>query len=258
VKSRTGRVCLALCAAALVSAGLLAADKGDELANLAAELVKKRAEVEKLSTELDLKKTQLREDLRSLATQKGEIEVKIKQRELQLGKIEQDLKKLNGRISEKEVAKSELQPIVLARIEALKAHIRKGIPFKVTERIAELDKVKEMMVNNKIGPERALARLWSLLESEFRMTNENGLYRQSIVLGGESQLADVVKLGTALMYFRTFDERVGTVVRTTGGWEYRLAGTRDDEKRIEYLFDSLKKHIREGFFELPNPLPEEK
>jgi hypothetical protein len=231
-----------------------AADQDEELRNLAAELAKKRSQVETLSTELDLKKSRMRDQLKSLATQKAELEIQIKKEEMKLSQIEQDLSKHEDRVSRKKVSETTLKPVVIERIQELKNYVQGALPFKLSERAAELEKLEELVTTNKLEPEKALARLWTLLEAELRLTHENGLYRQSIVIGGENQLADVVKLGMVLMYFRTFEGQVGYVVRAGNGWEYKVINGREDRKRILYLFDSLEKHIRQGYFELPNPL----
>ena len=68
-----------------------------------------------------------------------------------------------------------------------------------------------------------------------------------------NQLADVAKLGMVLLYFKTFDGQVGKAIQTEQGWEYKIVSEREDRKRILCLFDSMEKHIREGYFELPNP-----
>jgi hypothetical protein len=39
-----------------------------------------------------------------------------------------------------------------------------------------------------------------------------------------------------------------------GGWVFETASDSPDRERIRTLFDSLKKQIRQGYFELPNPL----
>jgi len=68
-------------------------------------------------------------------------------------------------------------------------------------------------------------------------------------------LVDIAKLGTVFLFFQTRDNQSGMARRTEdGGWKYELVDNTADMERIKNLFDSLKKQIRQGYFELPNPL----
>ena len=100
---------------------------------------------------------------------------------------------------------------------------------------------------------RALNRLWNLFEDEFRIARENGVFRQEIVVDGSSQLADVVRLGTMMMYFRTSDGRLGSVQREGTSWSYETVSG-SAAKQIEALFASFEKQVRTGFFEVPNAI----
>ena len=68
-------------------------------------------------------------------------------------------------------------------------------------------------------------------------------------------LVDVAKLGTVFLFFQTKDNQGGMAKKlAAGGWKFEIATAADDRERIRNLFDSLKKQIRQGYFELPNPL----
>lgn len=83
------------------------------------------------------------------------------------------------------------------------------------------------------------------------------MYRQSIELAGEELLADVVRVGMVMLFFKTSDGSVGYAARSDGNWEYRRLEKREDQRLVEALFESQKKQIRIGYFELPNALPPE-
>jgi hypothetical protein len=95
-----------------------------------------------------------------------------------------------------------------------------------------------------------------MVDSEFRLATESGIYQQTVTVGGESKLADVARLGTVLLYFRTFDGQSGYAVPAGDGWEYRLATSREEQEQIANLFESLRRNLREGFFDVPNPYGE--
>ena len=58
-----------------------------------------------------------------------------------------------------------------------------------------------------------------------------------------------------MMYFRTRDLQYGRAVETGAGWRFELLDSAADQERVARLFDSLRKQIRQGYFELPNALP---
>lgn len=81
------------------------------------------------------------------------------------------------------------------------------------------------------------------------------VYAITILLNGEKVLADIAKLGMVFMFFQTKDNQSGMARRSAdGGWVFETASDSADRERIRTLFDSLKKQIRQGYFELPNPL----
>jgi hypothetical protein len=96
-------------------------------------------------------------------------------------------------------------------------------------------------------------RLWSFIADEMRLAEETGLYRQSVTIDGSEKLVDVARLGMMHLYFRTDDGRAGYAVRQDGNWQYRYADG-GDKDRINNLLSSLRKQVRTGYFELPNPV----
>ncbi len=67
-------------------------------------------------------------------------------------------------------------------------------------------------------------------------------------------LVDIAKLGSVFLYFQTRDNRAGVAKKSNGGWKFETADASSDIAQIAKLFDALKKQIRQGYFELPNPL----
>jgi hypothetical protein len=92
------------------------------------------------------------------------------------------------------------------------------------------------------------------MEDEFRATRENGLFQQTITLEGESVLAEVGRVGTMMLFFRLSDGRLGKVEQGPAGWTFVLSVDENERQRIASLLESLKKQIRQGWFEIPNVL----
>lgn len=236
------------------------ADEGREkLSNLAEELVNLRSKVDELSSELELKKAQMREDLRALAVQKKDLERQIKNEEVKIRDLDQKIGKQTAEITKKKQQREKLSIVVLEIIDKTKEYLRKTLPFKIEERIGELDRLREQLQTREMGGDKVLARIWSVFEDEFRLTKETGLYKQSIEINGKNCLSEVARLGMVLMYVKTIDEKtLGYAKKDGNKWSYVTVTDEEDRDRILYLFDCLKKHIQEGFFELPNPFAAKK
>ena len=160
-----------------------------------------------------------------------------------------------GEIAEAGVSSRSLTPFLTNQISALREQVRNGFPFKVKERLAELDELDQQIANGGTTAQRGVNRLWAFIEDEFRISRENAIYSQSIARNGENVRVDVAKLGSVMMYFRTRDLQYGRAVQTPQGWRFELLDSTRDQELVARLFDSLRKQIRQGYFDLPEALP---
>jgi hypothetical protein len=221
---------------------------------LAARVAEKRSQVESLSSRLELAKTEYNEQLRSLAAQRSDLEAQINRERLRLAQTRQDLERLQEQVRQARNRGEELKPVLARTLAGLRALIQAGLPFQTESRLAEVERLERTLAEGSLAPDGVLARLWNQIETEFRLAAESGIYRQTIEVGGERQLAEVARLGTALLYFRTFDGRSGYAVPAAAGWSYQLARDRQEQLEVSNLFDLLRRNLREGYFELPNPM----
>ncbi|NBB92493.1 MAG: DUF3450 family protein [Gammaproteobacteria bacterium] len=226
--------------------------EGNNLEALAEELVRIRGEVESLNTELNRKQENHRNEMSSLASQKGELEATLRRERLRVDQLEEDLARNRERAAQAGIAGESLVPVAQEAIASLRGHIETSLPFKPKERLAALDEIQTQLESGALAPPRAINRLWSFYEDELRLTRENGLYSQVITLEGEQVLADVARLGTVAMYFKTRDGDYGQAQRNGEDWRFAELDDRTSIQRVDQLFESLRKQIRTGYFELPN------
>ncbi|NBD95884.1 MAG: DUF3450 family protein [Gammaproteobacteria bacterium] len=228
------------------------AGEGDDLDALADELVRIRGEVESLNAELNRKQENHRNEMSSLAAQKGELEATLRREQLRVDQLEEDLARNRERAEQAGIAGESLVPVAQDAIASLRRHIDTSLPFKPKERMAALDEIQTQLETGALAPPRAINRLWGFYEDELRLTRENGLYSQVITLEGEQVLADVARLGTVAMYFKTRDGDYGEARRSGDDWRFAELDDRASIQRVDKLFESLRKQIRTGYFELPN------
>lgn len=242
----------------LVAACLLAAptlysqDATDALAN---RLIQMRGQVDELQSELNLKREEHKNRMAYLTAQLTEMEANRDREALRIRQLEQELEKMREQVAAAGATSEMLTPLVLENLYALRDQVQSGFPFKVSERLDELDDLENQLNSGVVTAHRAFNRLWAFVEDEIRISRENAIYSQSINLQGENVLVDVAKLGNTMMYFRTRSQEYGRAVETNSGWRFELLDSAKDQELVARLFDSLRKQIRQGYFQLPNALP---
>lgn len=227
------------------------------LSNLARQIAERRARVEMLSEQVARTREQYDERLRSLTAQIANTEIQIHRENLRLDQIYQDISAVRLKVETARGSTADVEPVVREALEEYRRYIRRALPFQVDDRLAETDKLEAILDDGNLDPQTVLTRLWNTLQGEFRMAGESGLFRQTVTIAGEEQLAEVARLGMAMMYYKTFDGTYGYAAPDGTGWTYVPAINRDEEKEIEALFEALRRNLREGFFTLPNPYGEE-
>ncbi|MER2512439.1 MAG: DUF3450 domain-containing protein [Nitrosomonas ureae] len=228
---------------------------GNSLENLAKSLAKIRGEVETLQMQLDLEKEKHGSRMSALNSQLADLSVEERRQKLSIEKLQHSIEKLGVTAKQAEQSGENLKPVLLAALGEYRLHIQTGFPFKMEDRIKAIDDLENNLINQQIDPNKAVNQTWSLIEDEIRLSKENGIYQQTIMLNGEKVLVDIAKLGTVFLFFQTKDNQGGMARKLAqGGWKFEIVDNTDDKERIRNLFDSLKKQIRQGYFELPNPL----
>jgi hypothetical protein len=242
---------------ALVGGVLLALSGGtaiaqDDATELSKRLITLRGEVEQLNSELELLREEQRTTLQGLAQQKAELENQLKRQEVAQQDARSKVAALEAEQTTALAAGDALSPALLTAIDALAAQIRAGLPFKTEERIAALEEIRTQLASGQLPPYRAANRLWAFYEDEFRITRETGLHKQTIRLGNEQLLAEVAKVGSLMLMFKTEDDRYGAAKRSASGWTFEVIEDEASRAQIAAFFDSLGKQIRQGYFELPS------
>lgn len=226
--------------------------------NLVKSIMKLRADVEALYTKIDDNKEMYKSQMKSYAMQTADGEAQINRKETSIKQLESETDKLKEKIAKANNKNEDIKPILLTAIESLESDIKAGIPFKITERVGDLQKIKEQITGDVITPEKGLSLVWAAYDDALRLTKENGLFKQNIMIDGKEKLCQIAKLGSIMMYFATPDDNVGYAVKTAKGYSFQIEHDKEQKKKIVALFDALQKQIRTGYFSLPNALIAEK
>ena len=227
----------------------------DGVSGFAEKLSTLRGEVEELSSALARKDSDIRDQLKALSRQKTELELEVKKEQTRIQKVHLSINDRRKRVSEEQGHDAEMAPLFKQSLEDVRAYVRGSLPFRTTERLAELDKIAEQHDQGLLSASKALSRLWTFVEDEFRLTRESGLYKQAIEVNGQEHLAEVTRIGMVLLYFQVDDKLVGQAKREGDKWKFEAIDDPDQKKLLVQLFESFKKQIRVGLFRLPASLP---
>ena len=217
-------------------------------------IMKLRADVEALYTKIDENKVAYKAQMKSLALQNADNDAQINRKSTSIKLADLELQKIKVKIENTSTSNLELKPLIKELITNLSTSINNGIPFKIQERIASIAKIQKDLEEKLITEERALALLWASYDDNIRLTKEIGIFKQNINIDGKDILAEVAKIGSVLLYFKTPNKKVGYINKDASTYTAVVVSDKDEIKNINNLFDALTKQIRTGFFTLPNAL----
>lgn len=216
--------------------------------------MKLRAEVEQLDSSIADEKDTFKGSMKSLRMQKNDLEAMIAREDLRIKQLSAEMAKVKDEVKEAGKNSVGLKPLVLDALAMLENDIRTQIPFKTADRIADIQRLQKQVENDEITAQKGLALTWNTYGDAIRMTKENGLFKQTITLNGEDRLAEVARIGTMMMYFKTPNDEMGYVVKEGENWSYKEVITKEQRDQVASIFDAFKKQIRTGYFTLPNAL----
>ena len=227
------------------------ASNDEEMVN---SIMKLRGDVEALYTKIDENKVAYKTQMKSLALQNADNDAQINRKATSIKLADLELQKIKVKIENRSTNNLELKPLIKELVINLNTSITNGIPFKIQERIASLAKIEKNLEENLITGERALALLWASYDDNIRLTKEIGLFKQTININSKNILAEVAKVGSVLLYFKTPNQEVGYIKKEGSTYQTVAVNGKEEVKNINNLFDALTKQIRTGFFTLPNAL----
>jgi hypothetical protein len=222
--------------------------------NMAESLMKLRADVEQLDASITDEKDAYKAQMKSLLRQKNDLESVVGREDLKIKQIQRELTKVKKEIKEAGKNTQGLKPLVLNALDTLESNVKTALPFKTTERLADIEKIRAQLNAGLIAPQKALALTWNAYGDAIRMTKENGIFKQTITIDGTERLAEVARLGTVAMFYKLPDDSVGFVDKDANGWYYKEVIEKEQQKQVLALFDSFRKQIRAGYFTLPNAI----
>lgn len=218
---------------------------------LSEKVIKLRQEVELLNDEYKTEREKVLNKMKALSIQNAELSSNIRNEQLRKEQLQEKIGQLKKEMDENSVESGELELILTETIGKLRSYIETSLPFKKQERIESVNKLSERLLKKEVSVTKGANLLWAMIEDERRLAGETSLHKQTIPMNGKMQLAEVIKVGMLFLYFKTEAGEVGLAQKKQGQWVYKTFHDQKKEEQTLAFMDSLKKQIRQGYFEIP-------
>jgi uncharacterized protein YlxW (UPF0749 family) len=221
---------------------------------LSKKVIELRQEVELLNDEYKTEREKVLSELKALSIQKAELAANIRNEEIRKKQLDDKVAQLKKELGASSIESEALEPVLQRTLQDLEKWVQQSLPFKQKERLASLDQLRQRLAKREVSPVKGANELWALIEDEKRLARETSLHKQSLPINGQLHLAEVVKLGMLFLYFKTEQGDVGMAVSEQGQWTYKIFQQASQQKQTLAFFQSLKKQIRQGFFQIPTQI----
>ena len=124
-----------------------------------------------------------------------------------------------------------------------------------SQRLDALADIEHRLDTNIISPNKAANQLWAFVEDELVLGRSSGIYNDTLEIDGKKELVKVLRVGKIALFYQTANDQYGVIKRQGEDWFQKKLKAEESIAKLDNLFDSFNKNIRNGFFELPNFLP---
>ena len=187
-----------------------------------ADLAALRTEVDQLASDLEAERAAARDELAALRAERAELERQVRAARARKATLEQLQAEATKRAEDADEDARRWAEPMHAAVAVVRANVERGLPFATRARLEVLDGLERDLQAANPDYGRVLERLLRFVEEEQAMGGEVAFTQQRVELEGTAQIAQVLRLGLALLYLRTEDDRVGWAVRRGDGWSLEL------------------------------------
>ncbi len=226
-------------------------------ADLSKQIVGLRTEIDGMTGQLQTLREEHRAQVTAFSSRKADLEITIERDQSLLAQLRKKIAEAKTSNSSLKDNSEKVLPEFLKLCTELKNYIESSLPYSRKERLESVTMLVDQVKGGELNVFKAMGRLWALIEDQFRVANEINISKQIIALNGQEILSDVVKIGSVTMFYLSNDGKFGYAShKSSGSWNFVELEGKDNKRMISNLFDSLKKQVRVGLFELPMVFPD--
>jgi hypothetical protein len=120
----------------------------------------------------------------------------------------QAMEELTENIKNVTDVKRQVEPLLDRMIDGLEQFIRNDLPFQMEERLAGLERVKDLMTNPDVDSSERFRSVFELYQIESDYGRVFQSYQQTMDVNGQERIVDMLMVGRVALLYQTTD---GTV-----------------------------------------------
>ena len=222
--------------------------------DLSEQLMELRSEIQKEADQLEAEKLRINASLQSLTVQKGELSSQKDLLEMKKNEMRKSLaaKKKAHNGEDPEAYKGQSKKIDQSLI-ALQEYYRDAIPFKVKERLQEIDKLNDKKENKELTIAEYFESYWSLLQRELRLSESIEVQKGFVEIDEDRFEVEYLKVGMLSLYFKTRTGEYGHFVykESDGSWGPIWIKNSEHKKKLSEIFVARSQGITDGIYQIP-------
>lgn len=203
-------------------------------------------EVDELSASVSDERRRAQDRLQALRVERADLERQLRLEQVRARTLTNLQEEDRARADHLENQTQDRIEPIRAALGLARAYVNDNLPFERERRLRLLDSIQVDLAATHPDPSSALSRLWRFVEEEEALGREVSRTQQAIELAGVRQLVDVVRLGMAVMYFRTADGEYGWARHDTKGWTFELLRDPTAQAAVAAVFQSFDQNRRFG------------
>lgn len=142
------------------------------------------------------------------------------QQERSIEKQKEQIGKLNKSIKDVTYVNRQITPLLVKMINALEVFIKNDLPFKLDERMAGIERLKDIMDANDVSESEKFRSVFEAYQIESDYGRIPEAYTDTVMIEGNELEVDVLHIGRVAMVYQTRDGKVsGVWNRDTKQWD---------------------------------------
>lgn len=127
------------------------------------------------------------------------------QMERSIERQKEAMEQLNTSIKDVTYTKRQITPLMVKMVDAIEVFIKNDIPFKIEERLAGLERIKDLMSDPNVDASEKFRSVFELyqIESDYGRVFQG--YKQNMVVGGNERTVDMLMVGRVALLYQTTD-----------------------------------------------------
>ncbi len=148
----------------------------------------------------------------------------------------QAIQELTDNIKNVTDIKRQVEPLLTRMVDGLEVFIRNDLPFRLEERLAGLDRVKDLMTDPNVDASERFRSVFELYQIESDYGNVFQSYPQTMNVDGQERIVDMLMVGRVALLYQTTDGQIsGAYNKETR--QFEIVSADDFQKAIN---DSIK------------------